>query len=185
MERIKIYLKNNLSEHRYIHSLAVADCARKLARVYSFDEKKAYLAGLIHDCGKGKEKDFLSGKFLYPIKIDKWTQKILPVLHSKLGAVIAKEEFHIDDKDILNAIAYHTTGRFKMSDLECIIYLADMIEPNRTYPRVEILREAATKGLYFATLLAMDFSIQYLMELSEMIHPDTIQARNTLLEKVK
>ena len=72
-----------------------------------------------------------------------------------------------------------------MSDLECIIYLADMIEPNRTYPRVEILREAATKGLYFATLLAMDFSIQYLMELSEMIHPDTIQARNTLLEKVR
>ena len=48
----KEILKNRLTEKRYIHSLNVADAAKKLARLYGYDEEIAYTAGLIHDCCK-------------------------------------------------------------------------------------------------------------------------------------
>ncbi|MBR4073387.1 MAG: HD domain-containing protein, partial [Clostridia bacterium] len=45
----KKILKKNLKESRYIHSLAVADEALRLAEMYGADPQKAYLAGLLHD----------------------------------------------------------------------------------------------------------------------------------------
>ena len=63
------------------------------------------------------------------------------ILHGPVGAWIAENEFHITNEDILNAIRYHTTGRANMSKLEKIIYIADMIEPNRKFDGVEELRE--------------------------------------------
>ena len=49
---IKEWLKENLNEERYLHSLGTADCAKDLAKRYGLDEEKAYLTGLIHDCAK-------------------------------------------------------------------------------------------------------------------------------------
>lgn len=40
------WLKENLNEERYIHSLGTADCARELAEKYNLDPEKAYFAGL-------------------------------------------------------------------------------------------------------------------------------------------
>ena len=48
----KKYLKDNLSQKRYIHSLNVADECRKLAEKYGEDPDKAYFAGLLHDICK-------------------------------------------------------------------------------------------------------------------------------------
>ena len=60
---------------------------------------------------------------------DLFTEKKL--LHSPAGATLAKNEFGIEDKEILDAICYHTTGRGDMTLLEKIVYLADKIEPSR------------------------------------------------------
>ena len=57
----------------------------------------------------------------------------------------ANRNLVLQDEDILNAIRYHTTGRAEMSKLEKIIYIADMIEPNRKFDGVEALREIAQK----------------------------------------
>src|SRR5574344_918107 len=46
------WLKSNLTEKRYAHSIGCAECAVKLAKEYSLDEEKAYIAGLLHDCAK-------------------------------------------------------------------------------------------------------------------------------------
>lgn len=46
------WLKDNLNEERYIHTLGTAECARELAKKYRLDSEKAYLAGLLHDCAK-------------------------------------------------------------------------------------------------------------------------------------
>ena len=55
------------------------------------------------------------------------------ILHGPVGAWIAEKEFGVTDEDILNAIRYHTTGRAEMCKLEKIIFIADMIEPNRKF----------------------------------------------------
>ena len=46
------WLKENLNEKRYIHTLGTADCAKELAQKFGLDSEKAYLAGLLHDCAK-------------------------------------------------------------------------------------------------------------------------------------
>ncbi len=51
-EEKKKYLKENLSQKRYQHSLNVAAECRKLAEKYGEDPDKAYFAGLLHDVCK-------------------------------------------------------------------------------------------------------------------------------------
>ena len=51
-ENLLSWLKENLSEERYKHSLGTADSAKLLAEKYGQDCEKAYLAGLLHDCAK-------------------------------------------------------------------------------------------------------------------------------------
>ena len=50
--KILEWLKNNLNEKRYIHTLGTADCAKELAKQFKLNQDKAYLAGLLHDCAK-------------------------------------------------------------------------------------------------------------------------------------
>ena len=45
-------IKEKLTEHRFVHSLNVADSAKELARLYGYDEDVAYTTGLIHDTCK-------------------------------------------------------------------------------------------------------------------------------------
>ena len=47
VDDIKKYLKKNLSEKRYKHSIGTADQAKALAKQYGADEESAYLAGLV------------------------------------------------------------------------------------------------------------------------------------------
>ena len=60
-----------------------------------------------------------------------------------MGAAFAQSLFGIDDREILDAVSYHTTGRSGMTTLEKIVFLADAIEPGRDYPGVEAIRDAA------------------------------------------
>ena len=56
IEEIKLYLKANLAEKRYIHILGVADTAKKLAKLNGISEEKAEIAGLAHDVAKNLSK---------------------------------------------------------------------------------------------------------------------------------
>jgi nicotinate-nucleotide adenylyltransferase len=64
-----------------------------------------------------------------------------PVIHAFLGAYMAERILGITDKNIINAIKYHTSARPQMTDLEKLIFVADMVEKGRDYQGVEILRE--------------------------------------------
>lgn len=53
------------------------------------------------------------------------------MLHAKVGAMLAKVKYDIDDEEVLGAIRWHTTGKPNMNLLEKIVYVADYIEPRR------------------------------------------------------
>ena len=67
--------------------------------------------------------------------------------------VIVEKEFGIKDKGVLNAIASHVTGRRHWTKLEQIVYLADKVEPTRTYPGAGIVRELLGQGEFERALL--------------------------------
>lgn len=126
------WLKENLDEERYEHSIGVSETAVELAKEFGLDEEKAYVAGLLHDCAKcipGHTKIKMCEK--YGLEISEIERKNPSLLHAKLGAYLAKDKYDIEDEEILMAIRSHTTGRPGMSLLEKIVYIADYMEPGR------------------------------------------------------
>jgi len=184
---IEDYLKTHLNVQRYEHSLRVRDTSVKMAEFYSADREKARLAGLVHDCAKDMSASQLKelvSKHGYTI--DEVCKYSSAIMHGLGGAIIAKEVMGIEDEDVLNAVTYHTTGRKGMSILEKIIYLADYIEPMRNFPMVEKLRDLSYKSLDEALLLSFNNTINYVIARGQLLHYDTIAARNYLLiEKMR
>lgn len=123
---------------RQAHSLRVAELAASRAVAFKVDEKKALAAALFHDCAKNLPKDspYLDG-FVPPTK---WGNIPREVYHQFAGAYVAEKYFGVTDEDVLNAIRYHTSARENMSDLEKIVFLADMLESERRYQGVDELR---------------------------------------------
>ena len=121
-----------LEEKRYEHTLGVAYTAASLAMCYGQDVYQAQVAGLLHDCAKNytNEKRISICK-KNGIPINAAEQKNPFLLHAKVGSFLAREKYGVNDKAILDAITYHTTGRPNMSTLDKIIYIADYIEPGR------------------------------------------------------
>ncbi|HIT93364.1 MAG TPA: bis(5'-nucleosyl)-tetraphosphatase (symmetrical) YqeK [Candidatus Stercorousia faecigallinarum] len=124
------WLKDNLNEERYIHTLGTAECARELAKKYRLDSEKAYLAGLLHDCAKCFSNDKLLDIIHKHLQVEECEMLNYKTLHAPVSAYIAEKEFHVTDKEILSAIRWHTLGKLNMTDFEKIVFLADKIEPN-------------------------------------------------------
>lgn len=175
-------LEQRLSSERLRHSMAVSDTAVALAKHYGADEKKAQLAGLLHDYARELPTTSLLGKCeAFGIMMSAADRNNPVILHAPLGAELIARELAIDDEEIYHAIALHTTGGADMSLLDKIIYLADCIEPNRRYRGVDKLREVAEIDIDLALLAAFDHSLLYLIDKRSWIHPNTIAARNDLL----
>lgn len=182
IEKIKEKLIEDIGEKRYKHSLRVAQLAQNLAQIYDLDEEKAYMAGLIHDCAKYNEE-----KYIEKLNIDTSSYKITslkdPVLHSFLGAEVANKVYNISDKDILDAIKYHTTGKESMTSLEKIIFIADAIEPKRDFEGIDSIRDASRKDLDKTMLMLLDSNIIFLISKKASINPLSFEARNYLIEE--
>jgi nicotinate-nucleotide adenylyltransferase len=120
-----------LSTARYQHSLRVAKLAKSLAIDCGYKNlaTKAYIAGIYHDVCKELHKNDLIkyvGKYDHKRFVDYHT------LHGLAGAKYIHQRFHINDKQILNAIANHVIPAPNPSPLDMIIYCADKLEPART-----------------------------------------------------
>lgn len=185
IEEIKAELRKTLSEKRYVHSLGVADEAKKLAAKYGGDENRAYIAGLVHDCAKEVPPQDMEGilKKKYGVSVDSMSKLTPKILHGVLGACEAQSKFGIYDPEILDAVKYHTTGKGNMSMLAKIIYIADYIEPNRDFDGVRELRSLAYRDIDEAIIKGIDDTIKDLIKRGLLLHPDTIHARNDLIIK--
>lgn len=182
LEKIKQKLKNNLSEKRYIHSVGAAEIAKNLAKKNGANSDKAYIAGLLHDCAKELSLEKMNELINYKnISFESRIKKSKAILHGPAGSVLIEKEYDIYDKEIQNAIFYHTTGKPNMTLLEKIVFLADYIEPSRNFPGVDKIRDLAKKSLDKAVILAYDSTIKFLLDKKEYIYEMTFLGRNYLI----
>ncbi len=123
---------------RRAHSIRVAQLAASRALALKIPEKKAIEAALFHDCAKNlpENSPYLDG-FSPPTE---WGEVPREVVHQFAGAFVARRSFFVKDEEVLSAIAYHTSARPNMSELEKLIFLADMLEEERRYEGVDELR---------------------------------------------
>ncbi len=179
-------LRGRLTERRFVHSLNVADSAKELALIYGCDPEKAYTVGLIHDCCKdeapGLQLSYMLGNNLEMTDLEINEPKLY---HAMCGSVYAEKEFGITDRDMLNAIRYHTTGRKNMSVLEKVVFIADFISAERDYNGVDVMREKSKRSLEEAIVEGLGFTITDLIERERIIHPDTVDAYNDAMYAVQ
>ncbi|HWP97213.1 MAG TPA: bis(5'-nucleosyl)-tetraphosphatase (symmetrical) YqeK [Syntrophomonadaceae bacterium] len=184
-KEIKEIIRFKLSKHRFKHSLQVAEAARELADHYDQDGEKAYLIGLLHDYAKGiSSQELLELAELHGLLEDEVERRVPDLLHAPVGAWLVREELGIEDEAILHAIKVHTLGDFVMSELDKIIYLADMIEPGRDYAGQERLRGLAFRDLDDAMLFGLESTIRYCLDRNRILHPRTVAVRNHYLQNV-
>ena len=175
-------VKQNTSDSRFEHTLRVADLATKLAHHYKVDADKTWLAAVLHDLEKNislEENDDLVN--LYGLNKKYLGNKNLS--HSKLAAAVSRDKLGIDDEDILNAIAFHTTGRSDMSMLEKIIFVADTCEEGRTYKEAALLREKAFENIDDVCIFILEYLKESIEKKGLVVDEDTIQALRYLKEK--
>lgn len=175
IDKMKKRVQNHLDKERYEHTLGVMYTSAALAMRYGADLEKALVAGLLHDCAKclpSIKKIKLCEK--YNIEISESERRNPGLLHAKLGAYIAKSKYEIEDQEIIDAIAYHTTGRPNMTLLDKIVYIADYLEPNRCEaPNLSEVRALAFVDLEECLYVILRDSLAYLQTKSEVIDPMT------------
>lgn len=155
--------------HRYEHSVRVARCADVLAQRHGLDAAKARLAGMLHDLARLYSPQRLIAECEargMPIGTREREHPVL--LHAPLGAELARERFGVEDREVLSAIAKHTTGAAPMSPLDCVVYLADSLEPGRRFPERAALWELAARDLQAATRQTIDLSARHRARKTEL-----------------
>lgn len=181
-EKIKEYIENSMTEKRRRHTYAVAQEASALARRYGEDPEKAELAALFHDMFRDVPDGILDG-YVRACGLDPAYLGNSSLSHGKIAAWFMEREYGIKDPDLINAVAYHTTGRAGMSRLEKILYLADAIEPERNYPGVAELRKLAYENLNQACIRSMERAVEYIENRGFCLDRDTIRAKQQLSEE--
>jgi predicted HD superfamily hydrolase involved in NAD metabolism len=183
-ESVLNWLSERVPVARITHILGVEESAGNLARIYGLDEAKARSAGLLHDLAKYfKPQVLLQMAKAEGLELDSVLTAHPHLLHADASAIVARDEFGVVDREILEAIANHTLGRPNMSQLSCTVFIADTIEPSRgNTPELEALREASVQNLYAAVWKISDYSLKYLLETRCYIHPRTVLTRNWALQ---
>ena len=167
-EQIAMYL----SGPRYHHVLAVSDTALLINKEAKLKIKKNKIekAALLHDIAKHLDEDtcneIMKNYYSEYINVNE------KIIHQYTGEYIANNHFHINDKDILNSIKYHTTGRANMSTLEKLIYISDKIEPNRNFDTSELL-SLCCKDFEKGFIEVLKTNKEYLESKEEITDKDT------------
>lgn len=172
-----------LGEAAASHSLRTAETAAALASTYGVDEDKARLGGLLHDWDRERKKrDLVALAREEGIPVTEADEAAPKLLHARTGAAGASAALPGLPADVVQAIARHTVGAPDMTDLDKVVYLADMMEPARHFPGVEELR-SAVGVLTLDELFALGYqqSIVHLVTARKRLHPDTVSVWNAIV----
>lgn len=171
-------VKAELSPGRFNHVLRVEETAINLAKVHGVDTEKVSIAALLHDFAKERSihymKDIVTQNNLDLDMLDYGPS----ICHGPVAAVIAKKQFKVRDKDILNAIFYHTFGRADMSDVEKVVFIADFIEPKRDFKEASKARDKAQKSLDSSLAYIASQTIIKLASEGKVIYPKALETYN-------
>ncbi len=181
IDEYKSLLKQRLKPSRYEHSLCVADEAVRLAEKYGADKEKSYIAGLLHDVMKNAPvEEHLKIFEDFGIILTNVELNAKKLWHAMSGALYVEYILDINDREIIDAIRYHTTARAGMTNLDKVLYIADFTSADRDYDDVDVMRRLADNSIEDALKYALSYSIIDLVKSNKPVHPDTLAAYNEI-----
>lgn len=181
--QLEAMVKKLLKPERVAHVLGCRDTAVALARRWGADPVAAARAGLLHDVTKALDGPLqLCFCQSYRVSLDEFSRQNPKTLHALTGSLAAQRVFG-EGEAVVEAIRTHTTAEPGMNTLQKIIYVADYMEPNRSFPGVEQLRHLAFTDLDGALRLGLEMTLHLLQQQGSEISPQSRQALNWLLQK--
>ena len=170
--------KSNMTEDRFEHCIGVSKTAKKLAELNQYDEDKAALAGFIHDYAKQVSVE----EYREVIKTKGFDQDLLnwnrSIWHGIVGTYFIQRDLKITDSEILTAVRRHTTADVEMTTLDKIVFMADYIEPGRSFPGVEEARKITYANIDKGVGYQLAHTLEFLIEKRNKIYPRTLDAYN-------
>lgn len=170
--------KANMDDDRFEHCVRVSETARKLAKLNNYDEDKAALAGFVHDYAKQVPVE----EYRQVIKDEGFDPDLLnwnrAIWHGIVGTYFIKRDLKITDPEILQAVWRHTTADVEMTTLDKIVFMADYIEPGRSFDGVEEARKITFKNLDEGVGYQLAHTLEFLIENRNKVYPRTLQAYN-------
>ncbi|MFA5113521.1 MAG: bis(5'-nucleosyl)-tetraphosphatase (symmetrical) YqeK [Candidatus Margulisiibacteriota bacterium] len=177
-------LQETLDPERFEHSLRVEKIALQLAARYRVNKQQASLAALLHDCARRYDRrGLLREAKRLGLKIRPLDRAEPKLLHGELGVRLARREFRVGSRPVLEAIRCHTTGKPGMAKLAKIIYLADHVEEGRDHAAAGRIRKLAFRQLDRAIAESAGAQLEYLLRRGQPIDPATLETRNSYLKK--
>ena len=183
ISKIEEYIDKNFSEKRRVHTYGVRDTALYLAEKYGADSHKAEVAALLHDLYRGVGVEVLDYHVRH-LALDKKYCGNPNLAHGPVAAEMIQRDFGVEDEEIINAVRFHTTGRRGMTLLDEIIYIADAIEPGRSYPGVEEVRAETESDIDRACLTSLNMTIDFVASGGNYLDSHTVEAKKYLEEKI-
>ncbi|NDC82804.1 HD domain-containing protein [bacterium] len=178
-------LRTHISDERLAHSLRVAHTASEMAVHFKIDPEHAILAGLLHDIAKQETPVTMTERgIIGSIETRKTYDDFKSIWHQYAGADYVAHYFPDIPQSVLSAIQSHTTGSPNMNLMDQIIYLADAVEPGRTYRSREDLYRLSFENIDLACFGALALSMSTLITSQRTIHPQSVEAYNFYLRKV-
>lgn len=181
------WLKAHLKPKRYLHSQKVAEMAAAFSDIYDINVETAVKAGILHDAAKGfSDRELIAccrkNRLKIPFFEDICSQEPM-LLHSYVSAWVARHEFDVKDKTILNAIAEHTLGSLHMSMLSKILFVADISSKDRKYKDAFVIRNLALQDLDKALRYAANRKLMFTIDSQKWLCPLGIDLWNHLIKQ--
>jgi predicted HD superfamily hydrolase involved in NAD metabolism len=184
IDAIEQALAARLSDAAFAHSVRTGETAADLAEEYGVDVELARVAGLLHDWDREVAADELVSSARATGDVHEVELAQPKLLHARTGADGARKAFPDLPAEVYSAVEKHTIGAIEMSDLDKVVYLADMIEPARDWSGVDELRrcvgEVSLDQMFF---LGYRMSLESLLRRRKRLHPDTVAVWNSLVAK--
>lgn len=179
------FVRNNISEKRYAHTIRVAETAEELAKIHGLDRERVRLAALLHDAARELRQDeFLRAAADFNLPVDEPEKENPKLLHGPVAAELARRELGVEDEAVLEAVRAHTVGSPGMGPIALALYVADKIEPARDYPSAGRLRELANKDLYEAAAESIRRTHAHNEERGRYTHPASVRTLQWLEQTI-
>ena len=176
LEELEKAVISLIKPNRVAHVLGCRDTAVELAKRWGADETDAARAGLLHDITKALDGPLqLTLCQEYGVVLDDFSRNHPKTLHARTGAMVAKHVFG-EKEAVVSAVDSHTTGKAGMNLLEKIIYVADYMEPNRNFPGVDDLRQAAFENIDRAMEMGLEMTLALLQREGKTVSKESHEA---------
>lgn len=170
-------------QSRMAHAEGCAETAAALAERYGADAVLARRAGILHDVTKAltpEQQAMMAARWGAPLTPEQLESPQL--LHAVTGALAAEKLFGECDA-VVQAIRTHTTGAADMTLLQKILYIADYVEPTRSFPGVEALRAAVRRDLDEGVMQGLASTLELLASRGQTASRETQEALEFLKRK--